>query len=170
MEAAWSVPVPLTPREPGRNDSANRPREREIGWDLPDAEQKRWLWSTITSQWKQYLAYAVVGFVLTDVGAILVGIVIVILAVILLVPFGIFAAVGVGTLFVFEPLGIGLLAVIGILYGLSVVAVAAVVQVSVQTYLRYYALLILRSMIINARGLSWAMDPTFFESRNEFRT
>ena len=43
----------------------------------------------------------------------------------------------------FEPLGIGLLIVIGILYGLSVVAIAAIVQVPVQTYLRYYALLIL---------------------------
>lgn len=103
----------------------------------------RRLWSTITSQWKQYLAYAVVGFVLTAVGAILVGVVVAILAVLLLVPFGILAAVGVGALFVFEPLGIGLLAVIGILYGVSVVVVAAVIQVPVQTYLRYYALLIL---------------------------
>lgn len=103
----------------------------------------RRLWSTITSQWKQYLAYAVVGFVLTAVGAILVGIVVVILAVILLVPFGILAAVGIGALFVFEPLGIGLLVVLGILYGLSIVAVAAIVQVPIQAYLRYYALLVL---------------------------
>jgi hypothetical protein len=103
----------------------------------------RRLWPTITAQWEQYLAYAVAGFVLSILGGILIAIATGVLALLLLIPFGILFAIGIGVLAVAQPFGIGLLAVVGVLFGLTIVAVAAIVQVPVQTYLRYYALLVL---------------------------
>ncbi|MFB6184015.1 MAG: hypothetical protein ABEI96_05615 [Haloarculaceae archaeon] len=103
----------------------------------------RRLWPSLTNQWQQYLAYAVAGFVLSLVGGIVVGIVTVVLALLLLVPFGVLFAIGVGVLAVAEPLGIGLLVIVGVLYVLAIFVVAALAQVPVQTYLRYYALLVL---------------------------
>jgi hypothetical protein len=104
----------------------------------------RRLWPTITSQWTQYLAYAVAGFVLSILGGILAGVVTALLALVLLVPFGVLFAFAVGLFaFVAEPLGIGAFVVVGVLFVLAVIAVAALVQVPVQTYLRYYALLVL---------------------------
>lgn len=107
-----------------------------IGW--------RRLWPTITSQWEQYLAYAVAGFFLSIIGGILAAIITALFALLLLIPFGILFAVGFGLFaLVAEPLGIGVLVVVGILFGLAVFIVAALVQVPVQTYLRYYALFVL---------------------------
>lgn len=104
----------------------------------------RRLWPTIAAQWEQYLAYAVTGFFLSALGGILVGLVTAVLAVALLVPFGVLFALGVGALvFVAEPVGIALLVLVVMLFGLVLLAVAALVQVPVQTYLRYYALLVL---------------------------
>ena len=103
----------------------------------------RRLWPTIRAQWKQYLAYAVVAFVLSLVGGIAVFIVTAILVVVLLIPFGVLFAVGVGLTVVFEPVGIAWLVVTGLLFALAAIVVAALVQVPVQTYLRYYALLVL---------------------------
>lgn len=103
----------------------------------------RRLWPTIRAQWKQYLAYAVAAFVLSLVAGVAVAIVTAILVVVLLIPFGVLFAVGIGLLSVFEPIGIAWLVVTGILFALAVIVVAALVQVPVQTYLRYYALLVL---------------------------
>lgn len=103
----------------------------------------RRLWPTIRAQWKQYLAYAVAAWILSIVGGIAAAIVTVILVVVLLIPFGVVFAVGVGLFVVFEPVGIAWLVVTGLLFALAAIVVAALVQVPVQTYLRYYALLIL---------------------------
>lgn len=103
----------------------------------------RRLWPTIRAQWKQYLAYAVLAWVLSLVIGIVASIVTVLLAFLLLVPFGILFALGFGVFTAVESVGIVLLAVTGILFGLAVLVVAALVQVPVQTYLRYYALLVL---------------------------
>ncbi len=103
----------------------------------------RRLWPTITDQWKQYLAYAVGVFVLAIAAGIVVSLVVALLAFVLLLPFGLLAAVGVFILTVAEPVGIGLLVLTVVLFALSVLAVAAVAQVPVVAYLRYYALLIL---------------------------
>lgn len=103
----------------------------------------RRLWSTITRAWVDYLAYAVVGFVLAIVGGMLVGILTALVAVALLLPFGVVAAVGVAAFLVFPPLGIAWFALTAVLFVLATIAVAALVQVPVQTYLRYYALLFL---------------------------
>jgi len=104
----------------------------------------RRLWPTVTAHWEQYLAYAVVSFFLSIVGGVLVAIAVGVLALLLLVPFGVLFGIAVALLvFVSEPVGIGALVVVGVLFGLAVLAVAALVQVPVQAYLRYYALLVL---------------------------
>jgi hypothetical protein len=103
----------------------------------------RRLWPTITAEWTQYLAYAVAGFVLTILGGIVVSLVVGVAALVLLVPFGLLFALGIGVLLVVGPIGLALLVLFGVLYGLALVAVVALAQVPVQTYLRYYALLVL---------------------------
>ncbi|ELZ26134.1 hypothetical protein C474_20576 [Halogeometricum pallidum JCM 14848] len=104
----------------------------------------RRLWPTIPAQWTQYLAYVVTGFFLSLFGGLLVAVVTAVLAFALLVPFGLLFALGAALFaFVAEPLGIAVLVVFGVLYALAVVAVAALAQAPVQTYLRYYALLVL---------------------------
>ncbi|MCU4800560.1 hypothetical protein OB920_09275 [Halobacteria archaeon HArc-gm2] len=103
----------------------------------------RRLWPTIRTQWKQYLAYAVAAWILSLVGGVLIAVVAGILIAVLFVPFGILLAVGIGLLSVFEPVGIAWLVVTGLLFGLAALVVALLVTVPVQTYLRYYALLVL---------------------------
>jgi len=104
----------------------------------------RRLWPTITSQWKQYLAYAVAGFFLSIVGGVAVGIATALGALVLLIPFGILFVIGGVTLvFASELAGIAILVVVGIAYALAVLAVAALAQVPVKSYLRYYALFVL---------------------------
>lgn len=104
----------------------------------------RRLWPTITANPWQYLAYAISSFFLSIIGGILIAIVTGMLALVLLIPFGLLFALGVGLLvFVAEPIGIGVLVLVGLLFGLSILVVAALVQVPVLAYLRYYALLVL---------------------------
>ena len=103
----------------------------------------RRLWPTVKAHWKQYLAYAVGAFVLSLVGGIAVFVATAVLVIVLLVPFGVLFAVGVGLLTVAEPVGIGWMVLTALLFALAVIVVAAVVQVPVQVYLRYYALLVL---------------------------
>lgn len=103
----------------------------------------RRLWPTITGDPGQFLAYAVVGFVLSIAGGILAAIAVGVAAVLLLIPFGVLGAIGFGLFTVVPPLGVGVLAVVGLLFGLSVLVAVALAQVPVVTYLRYYAMLVL---------------------------
>jgi hypothetical protein len=104
----------------------------------------RRLWPTLVGQWKQYLAYAVAAFFLSILGSVAVGIATLLGVVVLLVPFGLLFALAFGLFaLVSQPLGVVALVVVGVAFALAVVAVAAVVQVPVKTYLRYYALLVL---------------------------
>lgn len=101
----------------------------------------RRLWGVMQGNWLQFGVFVLVGiFVMIGVG-IAVGIVVAILAVVIAIPFGIafFAAVSLGI----PALNWLLLVVLGIPFALLMLAVVAVVQVPVQTYLRYWALLIL---------------------------
>lgn len=104
----------------------------------------RRLWATITRDWQQYLAYVVAAFFLGILGGIAVGVATAIVAVVLFVPFGVLFAIGFGVFALLsEPIGVAVLVVVGILFALAVLAAFALVQVPVQTYLRYYALLVL---------------------------
>lgn len=103
----------------------------------------RRLWPTVTDQWTQYAAYAVAGFVLSIVGGFVVAMAVFLGALVLLIPFGLLAAIAFLALLAVEPVGIALFVVLAVLFGLAIVAVAALALVPVQTYLRYYALLVL---------------------------
>lgn len=103
----------------------------------------RHLWPTIRDRWKQYLAYAVVGVVLSATGSVVVGILVGVGTLVLLLPFGLLLALGFGLFLLAEPVGIVVLAVVGLLFLLAALVVVAVAGVPVVTYLRYYALLVL---------------------------
>ncbi|WP_255196491.1 DUF7544 domain-containing protein [Halorarius litoreus] len=103
----------------------------------------RRLWPTITRHWTQYLAYVVASFFLSIAGGFLILIATLLLALVLLIPFGLLFALGLGLLAIVEPVGIAVLVFAVFLFILSVIVAAAIVQVPVQTYLRYYALLVL---------------------------
>lgn len=104
----------------------------------------RRLWPTITHHWTQYLAFAVAWFFLTLFAGILVGILTAVAAVLLLVLFGVFFGIGAAILISgSEAIGLAVLVLVGIVYVLSIVLASAVIQVPVQTYLRYYVLLVL---------------------------
>jgi hypothetical protein len=104
----------------------------------------RRLWPTIRAEWDQYLVYAVAQLVLTVVAGIALAMVGVAAALVLLIPFGLLALVGFGLLALTAPIvGAAVLAVIAVLYGLTLAIVLAVAQVPVVSYLRYYALLVL---------------------------
>lgn len=103
----------------------------------------RQFWPTVTGQWKQYLVYVVMSVVLQIAGGILAGIVTVIAALVVAIPFGIVGLLGAGLLAVFEPAGWALLLVAGLLFVLALVVLSLSVSIPVQTFLRYYALLVL---------------------------
>ncbi|MFC6793273.1 hypothetical protein ACFQFH_01750 [Halobaculum halobium] len=101
------------------------------------------LWPTITAEPWQYLAYVAVSVVLSVVGGIVSALAVGVGAVALLVPFGLLAAGGVFVATAVEPLGIGIVVFAALLFGLALIAVAALVQVPIVVYLRYYALFVL---------------------------
>lgn len=104
----------------------------------------RRLWPSVRSSPLQFLAYLVASFFLGVLGGVLVLVVALVLALVILVPFGVLFAIGGAVLvFVSEAAGVGVLVLVGAAYALAVLAVVALVQVPVQTYLRYYALLVL---------------------------
>ena len=102
----------------------------------------RRFWPTLAGQWKQYLAYAVAVFFLGIALTLLAGIVVAVPLVLLFVPFAI-AAWAVLALLAESLLQIALFLGLVAAYLLIAAAVIALVQVPVQSYLRYYALLVL---------------------------
>ncbi|MFC6719009.1 hypothetical protein ACFQGT_20395 [Natrialbaceae archaeon GCM10025810] len=110
-------------------------------------EAWREFWPALVEDWEQYGVYALARLVLGFVAGILVGIGFVAVGIVLAIPFGI---VGVTVYFLLEvvlglpSLSIVLLVAVGILYAISViVAGITLVQVPIQTYLRYYSLFVL---------------------------
>ncbi|WP_126664308.1 DUF7544 domain-containing protein [Haloterrigena salifodinae] len=111
-------------------------------------EAWRAFWPALQEGWKQYVVYAIVRLGLGVVAGFVAGIGFVAIGLVLAVPFGIVAVV---LYLVFETalglLSIAVLAVIAVLYALSVlVAGVTLVQVPIQTYLRYYSLFVLGSI------------------------
>ncbi|MFB6160517.1 MAG: hypothetical protein ABEJ61_04990 [Haloferacaceae archaeon] len=97
----------------------------------------RRFWPTATGQWKQYAAYAVGGVVLQAAAGIAAGVVTLLAAAVLAVPFGVVALVGVGLLGVLSVAGWAVIALAALLFGLGTAVVALLVAVPVQTFLRY---------------------------------
>lgn len=96
-------------------------------------------WPTLRTEWKEYVVYYLLAWVLRLVVGFGIGIVTLILFLIVGIPFGILVFV----LFLIPVLGwilAALLVFVGILF---FVLISALVQVPVESYFRYYALLVL---------------------------
>jgi hypothetical protein len=103
----------------------------------------RRFWPTLRTAWKQYLAYLFMSVVLALAGGLLATVVILVGALAVAIPLAIVGLIGGALLTVASPVG---WVVIGIAVALFVVALfvlSLLVAVPVQTFLRYYALLVL---------------------------
>ncbi len=103
----------------------------------------RRLWSSITAEWKEYLAYAVLGFLLTIATGLLASIALGLAAVVLLVPLVVLAVVTYLTVSLTSTIGLVVVGGLVLLFVVTMIVLWALVQVPVLTYLRYYALLVL---------------------------
>jgi hypothetical protein len=103
----------------------------------------RRLWPSVRAEWKEYLAYAVGAWILSMVGGILAVLLFAVAAVAIAIPFALLGGIGTVLLSVAEPLGIAVLVVVGIVFMVLLILAYLLAMVPVQTYLRYYALLVL---------------------------
>ena len=103
----------------------------------------RRFWPTLKAEWKEYGAYVVMRFVLQIAVGILVGIVTLLAVIVIAIPFGVFGAIGFALVSVVEPVGWAVIAIAALLFVLAVLTLSLFVTVPVQTFLRYYALLVL---------------------------
>ena len=103
----------------------------------------RRFWTTFTGQWKQYGAYALVAFVLQIAGGIAAGIATLIGALVIAIPFGIIGVLGFGLLQISQIAGWAVIALVAIFLVLGLIVLTLFVSVPVQTFIRYYALLVL---------------------------
>lgn len=103
----------------------------------------RRFWPTLTAEWKEYTVYVVMSFVLQIAVGILTSVVTAIAAILLLIPLGIVALIGGALLSVSSIAGWAIIGVAGVLFVLGLLTIALLVAVPVQTFLRYYALLVL---------------------------
>lgn len=101
------------------------------------------LWGSIKAEPKQYLAYAVIGFLLTIATGLLASVAVGLGAIVLLVPLGLLAVITHVTVSVSSTVGIAVIVALAIVFVVSIVVLSALVQVPVVAYLRYYALLVL---------------------------
>lgn len=103
----------------------------------------RRLWRSIRSAPKQYLAYVLIGFVLTIATGLLVSFAVGIAAIALLIPVVVAGALVYWTVSFSSAVGIVILAATGGLFFLSIAVLWLFLQVPVLAYLRYYALFVL---------------------------
>jgi hypothetical protein len=104
----------------------------------------RRFWPTLTGQWKQYVAYAVMGFILQLAGGILAGIALLLGIIVIAIPFGIVGLIGFGVHSVLEGVvGWVIIGIAALLFVLAAIVLVLFISVPVQTFLRYYALLVL---------------------------
>jgi hypothetical protein len=100
----------------------------------------RRFWGVLRAEWKEYLVFVVLTAVLTLVAATGVGFVVGIVGLVLVGPV---VVAGIASAVAGSPILLGIVAIVGLLAGLVVLFVAAVVRVPVVTYFRYYAMLVL---------------------------
>ncbi|MDY6774904.1 MAG: hypothetical protein SV253_02270 [Halobacteria archaeon] len=99
------------------------------------------IWSTLKSEWKQYGVYVVARWLLSLGLGIGVAILMLLAAGLILVPL---AVVGVPVLALdLGVAGMAILAVLGVVFLVASLVVYGLIRVPVETYLRYYALLVL---------------------------
>lgn len=103
----------------------------------------RRLWGSVRAHPKQYLAYVVIGFVLTVAAGLLASVTVGIAGITLLIPFVLIGAVVYLTVSLSSAAGLVVLGGIGALFVVGLVVLWLFVRVPVVTYLRYYALLVL---------------------------
>ncbi|ACV46710.1 MULTISPECIES: DUF7544 domain-containing protein [Halomicrobium] len=109
------------------------------------------LWSSITSHLAEYLVYLVVS-VLLGIGVGIVGSIVMLFALALAaIPFGL-VAFGVYTFAAFSTAGIAVYAVLGLGFLVVALLVGGLVQAPLQSFLRYYAMLVLG-------GIDADLDP-----------
>ncbi len=103
----------------------------------------RRFWPTVRGQWKQYLAYLFMSVVLTLAGGILTALVMLVAALVVGIPLAILGLVGGFLLSVSHIVGWVLIGVAVALFVVAMFVLTLLVAVPVQTFLRYYALLVL---------------------------
>lgn len=106
----------------------------------------RRVWPTLRAEWEQAALYVLVRYALGIGAAIAVGLVVILLALVVALPFVLIGGLMYAILVAMGGPGLGgwlVLGFVGLLYGLAVVVVSLFVQVPVITYFRYYALFVL---------------------------
>lgn len=103
----------------------------------------RRFWPTLATQWKQYLAYVLVGTVLRIAVGVLAGIVTALLAILVAIPVGLVLVLGAAVITAAELAGGLIIAAAVVVLVIAVVIISLFVAVPMRTFLRYYALLIL---------------------------
>lgn len=102
----------------------------------------RRLWPTVRGQWRQFAVYALVVVVVLFAAGIAAGIAVAIPVALVGALFALVVGIGVLTSGVSAATG-ALAVVLGVPFVLFVLLVVALVQVPIQTYVRYHALLVL---------------------------
>jgi MFS family permease len=102
----------------------------------------RRLWPTVRGEWTEFAVYAVVAWLLGIALGIAAVLVAGVVAVVLAIPF-LIAGVVVWVALSGSTAALAIAAVLAAVYGLLLAVAWALVQVPVQTYLRYYALFVL---------------------------
>lgn len=103
----------------------------------------RRLWPTLAGEWKEYAGYVLMRIVLQIAVGILLGIVLAIGAVILAIPFGVVGFLGYTLVSSQAILGWAIVALAVVLFIVTFLVISLFASVPVQTFLRYYALLVL---------------------------
>ncbi|MFC7045810.1 hypothetical protein ACFQH6_10675 [Halobacteriaceae archaeon GCM10025711] len=114
--------------------------------DVGVLEGWRRFWPTLTGQWTQYLVYAVVSFLLNIAAGIVAFVLLLPILILLAIPFGgvvVAVLAATGGFSGLSAAGVAVLVVVGLLFGLLMLVGGALIQVPIQSFLRYYALLVL---------------------------
>lgn len=103
----------------------------------------RTFWPTLVGAWKQYLAYGVAALILTIAAGIVVAMLLGIAAIAAGIPLAIVGGLTLVTVGTGETVTVVVIAALVVLFVAVMIVVGLLLQVPVQTYLRYYALFVL---------------------------
>lgn len=103
----------------------------------------RRFWPTLRSEWKQYLAYLFMSVVLNLAGGILTALATLVAALVVGIPLALVGLLGGALLTVASVAGWVVIGIAVVLFVLAMVVLTLLIAVPVQTFLRYYGLLVL---------------------------